>query len=234
MLLTDDVVAVLIPHQRLQRTLSLVVQRRQARDDLPSLFVGAKLDTLLDDVARKFVLREEHELRGDDGDDLGLVFLVALLNHMLRDVVAVLIHDQGKRASVQLVQDVRPRGLLTMLEHALDDTAAVGMGGQTVDLACKGIDDELDVLLRDAFDGFLDDVIAILILDALENLMLEFFDEGSLLIGQDVFEGLRRLADVAHLAREDGRNLLYDSASVHLQGQGQNTPSHLIRQDLLL
>lgn len=54
-----------------------------------------------------------------------------------------------------------------MLEHPLDDAASVWMSGKVVYLTVESIDDELDVLSRHTLDGLLDDVVTILVLDAL-------------------------------------------------------------------
>lgn len=81
-----------------------------------------------------------------------------------------------------------------MFEHALYDTATVRMSSQTLNLSSKGVDDELDVLCRYTLDSFLNDVITVLIFDALENLMLQFLHQGRLLVGQNMFNGLYKSA----------------------------------------
>ena len=113
-----------------------------------------------------------------------------MLNDMLCDIVAILINNQIRRATVQLLQKVTPRGLLTMFKHPLDYSAAVWMSCQTMHLSRESIDDELDMFGWNSFDCFLHNMITILILDTLENLMLQLFDQRSLLVYQDVFESL--------------------------------------------
>lgn len=64
------------------------------------------------------------------------------------------------------------------------------MRRQTVDLASESIDNELDVLGWDSFDGFLHHMVSILILNTLEHVVLKFLNQLSLLVRQDVFESL--------------------------------------------
>ena len=64
------------------------------------------------------------------------------------------------------------------------------MNRKTGDLADQRVQDELDVFGRNPFDGFLDDMITILIFDALEHFMFELLDQLRLLVGQNVLECL--------------------------------------------
>ena len=102
---------------------------------------------------------------------------------MLRDVVTILIDDQCWSTSVEFLQDRRSGGLFAVFEHTLDDTAAIRMSSQALDLSSKGVDDELDVLGGYTFDSFLNDMISILIFDALEDLVLQFLRQRRLLVG---------------------------------------------------
>ena len=85
-----------------------------------------------------------------------------------------------------------------MFKHALDDSAAVRMSGQTLHLTSEGIDDEVYVLSRYSFNGFLDHVIAILILDAFQHVVLKLFDQLCLLVCKNVFESLNMSAKAQH------------------------------------
>jgi len=82
-----------------------------------------------------------------------------------------------------------------VFQYPLNDTAAIGMGSENVDLASEGLDDELNMFSRNSFDGFLDDVVSVLILDTLEDVRLEFLNKFSLLIREDMFKSLITLAD---------------------------------------
>lgn len=91
---------------------------------------------------------------------------------------------------MELLEDRTPCRLLAMFQHALYHPTAVWMCSKLSDVAGEGIDDELDMFGRDPLDGLLDDVIAVLIFDASQNIFLEFLHEGCLLIGQDVLKSL--------------------------------------------
>lgn len=60
---TDNIVSILVAHQTQERAFSSVIWRRQHMDDLATLGLLAELDTLLNHVARKLVLREHKQLR---------------------------------------------------------------------------------------------------------------------------------------------------------------------------
>jgi hypothetical protein len=81
-----------------------------------------------------------------------------------------------------------------VLEHALNNAAAKGVGRETVNLPDEGVGDESDVFCWDSLNGLLHNVVPVLILDALENVWLELLHKKSLLVGQDVLESLDMLA----------------------------------------
>jgi hypothetical protein len=55
----------------------------------------------------------------------------------------------------------------TMLKYPLNHTASIWVCSQRVHLTVEAVDDELDVFCGDAFDGFLDNVVTVLVLNAL-------------------------------------------------------------------
>ena len=77
-----------------------------------------------------------------------------------------------------------------IFQYSLENSAAIRMNGKNIDLTSEGFYDKLEVLGRDTLDGSLDNMVAILIFHALENISLEFFDELRLLIGENMFESL--------------------------------------------
>lgn len=102
---TNHIVAVLVAYQRQQGTLALVVEDGQRADDFGSLVGRAKLNTLLHDIARKFVFREADKVSCDKGDDLGTILVPAMLNNVLGDIVAILVGDQGRSTCMQLLEN---------------------------------------------------------------------------------------------------------------------------------
>ena len=83
-------------------------------------------------------------------------------------------------------------------------------------LASKGIDDELQAGRIDSFDTFLDDMVAILVFDALEHVAFQFGYDQFLLIQWDTLQGL-----------------LDHPTAIHLQGQGLDVGPELKISELL-
>ena len=114
-----------------------------------------------------------------------------MFDDMLSDIIAILIGNEVCTTSVEFLEDRIACIVFAMFEHPLDDSTSVGMSCKCCDLAGERIDDELDMLSRYSFDGFLDDVIAILVFDASENTVLKLLDKAGLLIGENMFESLQ-------------------------------------------
>lgn len=189
--LTDDIVAILVTHQAEQRTLTPLVGRCQRGDDVVSLALLAELDTLLNHIAGELVLGVSKELRHHDLNHAGPILLLAVLNDMLDDVVSKLVGDEVGSASMKLSQNGFTVHLFAVLQHSLDDTAAIGVCSEAVNLAPEGVDDELDILRGHTLDSLLNDMVAILVSHALEDVVLQLLDHGGLLVGEDVLEGLK-------------------------------------------
>ena len=62
-----------------------------------------------------------------------------------------------------------------MLEHTLDDATTICMSRQAMHLPCECVDDELNMFGWDSFDRLLDNVVAILVLDAFKHMVFELF-----------------------------------------------------------
>ena len=120
--------------------------------------------------------RVGEEVAAHDGVQLLLVRGVARGEHVLHHVVAVLVRDERLGAGVQVGEHVGAHGVRAVLEHALHDAAAVGVRGQVLHLVRERVDDELDVLEGDALDGLLDDVVAVLVFDALLHVAVKLSD----------------------------------------------------------
>lgn len=63
------------------------------------------------------------------------------------------------------------------------------------------MDDELYMLGGDPLDGFLNDMITILVLDTMEDMFFKLFDQLRLLIGQNVLERLQEVNFVERIVR---------------------------------
>lgn len=102
-------------------------------------------------------------------------------------------------------------------ETTLDDSTTIRMQTEMLDLVKESFVDEPDGFGSTALDGFLDDMIAILIFDALQDVVLQLTNKCGLLFHEDVLE-----------------RLLHNSTAVHLQAQSEDLTSHLIRKQLLV
>lgn len=190
--LTDDIVAVLVTHQADKGGITPIIDTGQSVDDLSTLRLLPKLNALLHDVTGKLVFRVSEQLADDNIDHARPILLFAILDDMLNHVVTKLVGNEFGGARVQFGQDGFAIGLLTVLQHALNDAASVWVGRQFLHLTLEGIDDELHIFGRYSLNGLLNHMVTILISYTLENTRLKLFDHGSLLISQDVFEGLWR------------------------------------------
>lgn len=103
--LTDNIVAVLVAHQSEEWTLAPLVGGSQKPNDLLALAFLAKLDALFHDIAGELVLGEDKNLRDDDGDHAGTIFLLAIFNDVLDHVIAKLIRNEAGGTGVELGQN---------------------------------------------------------------------------------------------------------------------------------
>ena len=114
-LLTDDIIAILISDEHLDRTLALIIlQSQDLNNSFPFLF-APKLNALFNDVTCKLMFGECHEIEDDEIDDSPSILRSTMLNDVLRDIIAVLIVDEGLGASMKLLQYRGSCGLLTVL-----------------------------------------------------------------------------------------------------------------------
>lgn len=81
-------------------------------------------------------------------------------------------------------------GSIVMSQQALDDAAPIVVNGELLEVLHARVDDKGYLLPRDAFEYLLDDVVAVLVFDELQYLVLEFAGEGGLLIDKYMLESL--------------------------------------------
>ena len=107
--------------------------------------------------------------------------------------------------------------LAAVLKDPLNHPATVRVGGEGEHLPVEGINDKLNLLRGDPLDALLDDMIAILVLDAAEDVAVELFDHSDLMVKVDLLQGL-----------------LDDPAAVHLERELQNMASSFRGEHRLL
>ena len=128
------------------------------------------------------MLRQSQQLSRDDLDNLGTVFGLSVLDDMLGNIIAILVCDEHRSALVQLLEDASLVLGLAVLQNPLNDSASIRVGSENVDLTSESLDDELDVLSWNSLDGFLHNVVSVLILDTFKDVSLKLGDELSLLV----------------------------------------------------
>lgn len=77
-----------------------------------------------------------------------------------------------------------------MFQDSLDHPAPIWVSCKNMHLASEGVDYESNMVRWYTFDGFLDHVVAILILHTFHDFWLEFFHKLRLLICKDMFKRL--------------------------------------------
>lgn len=115
-----------------------------------------------------------------------------MLNDMLSHIISVLISDEHRSTLMKLFKNSSLVVGFAVFQYSLNDSASIWMSCQDVNLAPESFNDELDMLGRDSLDSLLNNMVAVLILDTLENISLKLFDEFCLLIRKDMFQSLDR------------------------------------------
>lgn len=133
---------------------------------------------------------EGEKLAHDQLDDALAILRLAILDNVLSDVVAVLVGNEDLSRGVELAHDLRLVALGAMLEQPLDDPAAVGVRGQGCHLSTHSVHDEVNVLSRHQLNDLLHNMVAVLVLDDAQDLGFQLPCQCSLLLNQDVLQGL--------------------------------------------
>ena len=166
-----------------------------------TLTLFAELDALFDNIASELVLRVCQELGHDNDDHAVAILLLTILNDMLDDIVAELIRDEVGRACMEFTKNRFTINFFAVLEHPLDNPATIRVGCKSVHLATERVDDELDIVRRNSLNCLLNNVVTVLVSNALQHMILQLFDHRGLLVGEDMLEGLLNNTATIHLGR---------------------------------
>ena len=113
-----------------------------------------------------------------------------MLDNMLGNVIPILILHKRNSTNMKFLKQRSLCSLITVFEHALDDTAPIGVSCQSMDLTMESFDDELDVFCRYSLNSFLNHMIAVLVFYALEDMTVQLLNKGGLLLRQYMLESL--------------------------------------------
>lgn len=194
--LLDDVVAVVISDETEQHGLSLaaVVADNNVNNVVFPAFIGMH-EALFHDIACKFVLAVTLQAFEYEFENSLAVRLEAILDHMLSNIIAERVSNQSGHTVVQLCENGLTCRVLAVFQAPLNHAASVGMDTEMLNLASESLEDERDVVGVTTLDGFLNDVISVLVLDAPQNVLFQLADKRSLLIIQNMLESLLALVD---------------------------------------
>jgi hypothetical protein len=103
-----------------------------------------------------------------------------------------------------------------------------------LNLTSESLENERYVVGVATLDGLLNDMISVLVLDASQNVLFQFANQWCLLIVEYMLESLTRSVSEDVTEASHDTNLLHNTTSIHLERQIQNTPLHLVGQNLLL
>ena len=217
----------MVRNQNLKRTLTLFVNRSHGSNDSLSLLLRAGLDTVLNNITGEFVFGEIDQVRSHKRNGPATVLFEAMLNDVLHHVIAVLIDDQGGCRGVYFLKYRPASVLLAVLQHALNNPAAILVRRQLLNVTGERVDDKLDVFRRDSLKSLLDHMISILILDTFQNVVLKFSNQLGLLISQNVFQSLpRSVTDTHQHMHRDQPSALHGSRTF-----GRIVPQHALSFD---
>jgi hypothetical protein len=166
----------------------------------PPCIVGV-FDALLDDIARELVLAVTFEADDDKFEDPVFILGAAFLDDVLDDIVAVLICNHALlHANMELSQDVWfCWEEFWSLKTTLYDPATIRVQTEVLNLTKEGVVDEADSLWSTSFDCLLNDVVAILIFDTLQNVIFQFTNKRGLLFDEDMLKRFLHDPTAVHL-----------------------------------
>lgn len=104
-----------------------------------------------------------------------------------------------------------------MLQHSLNNAAAVGMCTEFLHSSMESVDNELYMFSWNPFDGLLYHMVTILVLDASMDIVLKLSDKSRLLVGQYVFKSLKIIRESNDSPGTVTNYLLHDSTTIHLR-----------------
>ena len=164
---------------------------------------------LLDDIGAELVIRQTKHLLLDLTDHEQLIRGLPMLEHVWYHIVAVHVPCEVEDAFKDFVEDRPDLDLFTVLKHTLYDTATELMDRHLIDTGFKGVNDELDFIWRDLLDDFLDDMVAVRVFDATDDVRFDFLYN---FVSEVRWEGIHGCLDhsAAILVTWKGNNVMFD------------------------
>jgi hypothetical protein len=161
----DDIVAVRIAHQ--------VLKLLDVTELLNQHLLGGHLgtaDALLDDVGAELLLRELHNLAPEAFTHGRGESSVIQVEDVLDNVVAEWILDKVEAVCSDFANEVNLLIARRMIDATLKNTAAVAVGSDDDTVLAYSVEDELGFRGLEMVQALLDDVIAVQVLDEVDDL----------------------------------------------------------------
>lgn len=197
-ILTDDVVTKRI----LDELAKIIGVLDKHFHQLAPLFNGTESQALFHDVACKFVFGKQKQMLLDQIDHPATIIRTTVFHHILSDVVAKLIRNDGLGNRVKFVKDTPLRRLNGMLEEALNNTTSELVFGKYENPWMNSVENGLHPLRIEALDRALDDMVAVLMLGQFLDPRFQLSSEFILLIAQDMRQCMLNYSAGVHLCRQ--------------------------------
>ena len=195
--LLNDVVAISILHHGIESTIQLrapkvcdlfselIVRLEELINDLLLVLLAAMLKALLDDIASEFVVAQLDHAALDAFNDTIFVFLApALLKDVLDHIVAELVLGQSLDVQDYGLDNGVGLRVVAFLEDPLNNSAAIGVEAQVlymVRLIEDCVKNEVNLFTGHFLYAFLDNMIPVLIIDAINDGFLKLLNKQLLL-----------------------------------------------------
>jgi len=179
--------------------------------------VAREFDTFFDNITGVSVAAVHFQIALNCVQNQVSILVRTLLDNMLNHIVAVLLWNQILNTIFQFRHYGPIVRWWTMLETSLNYTTSEAVAAQCENMAFQSLNHESNGREGAIDDGDLNDMIAIVIVDAFDNVVFKLRDKSGLLVGEYVLQGL-----------------LYYTTAIRRLGQLQNLTLHLSSQDLLL
>jgi hypothetical protein len=107
---------------------------------------------------------------------------------MLYDIVPKLVISQIIDVHHDLIQYRSRLFISAVLQYPLNNSTSICMDAQAIDIVSDGNNDEVKCLRRHLLNALLDNVVAVLVVDAVKNSIFQFTHQQLLLRERDDFE----------------------------------------------
>ena len=163
--------------ERITQHLLQLVHVQHLLDQHPlDLGIGSA-KTLLDDVGAELLLGQRRNVTAEALADRVCKGGLGQIKDVLDHIVAKGVFHKRESIASDLSNELATLQAGRMIDTALEDAAAMTMGTDSNAVISHSIKDELGILSRETVQALLDDVIAVEILDKVDNLILESIDD---------------------------------------------------------